>query len=202
MSARLQTTLPVRIIVFAKAPRAGFAKTRLIPALGADGAAALASSLLLHTLDEAMHAGVRDIELCRTPMHDPLWQTLPLPRGLQMTDQAGGDLGERLARAAHRSLEAGQPCILIGTDCPALHDAVLSPASDGGYVALGLRHFEPSVFTDMAWSTEVVARDTVSRLLQAGMSVHQVPALHDIDEPADLQHLPKHWTQEIHHAHP
>ena len=216
MSSLLQTTLPVRIIVFAKAPRAGFAKTRLIPALGADGAAALARSLLLHTLDEAMHAGVRDIELCRTPMHDPLWQTLPLPGGLQMTDQAGGDLGERLARAAHRSLEASQPCILIGTDCPALdaralrelalnlqsHDAVLAPASDGGYVALGLRRFEPSVFTDMAWSTEVVARDTVSRLLQAGMSVHQVPALHDIDEPADLQHLPKHWAQEANHAHP
>jgi glycosyltransferase A (GT-A) superfamily protein (DUF2064 family) len=82
------------------------------------------------------------------------------------------------------------------------HDAVLSPASDGGYVALGLRRFEPSVFTDMAWSTEIVARDTVSRLLQAGMSVHQVPALHDIDEPADLQHLPKHWAQEANHAHP
>ncbi len=216
MSALLLSTLPVRIIVFAKAPRAGFAKTRLIPALGADGAAALARRLLLHTLDEAMRADVCDIELCRTPMNDPLWQTLPLPAGLHVTDQAGGDLGERLARAAHRSLEAGQPCILIGTDCPALnagalrelalnlasHDAVLSPASDGGYVALGLRRFEPSVFTDMAWSTEVVARDTVSRLLQAGMCVHQVPALHDIDEPADLQHLPKHWTQEIHHAHP
>ncbi len=216
MSAFLQAAQQVRIIVFAKAPRAGLAKTRLIPALGADGAAALASRLLLHTLHEAIRADALDIELCRTPMNDPLWQTLPLPVGLHVTDQEGGDLGERLARAAHRSLQAGQPCILIGTDCPTLdaralheialhlmsHDAVLAPASDGGYVALGLRRFEPRLFTDMAWSTELVARETVSRLLQAGMSVHQMPVLHDIDEPADLQHLPKHWTQETQRAHP
>lgn len=216
MNASLSSIPPTRIIVFAKAPRAGFAKTRLIPALGADGAAALATRLLLHTLNEALHSNAGDVELCRTPLNDPLWQTLPLPDGLQMTDQEGGDLGERLARAAHRSLRAGQPCILIGTDCPMLdaqalrelalslhsHDAVMSPASDGGYVALGLRRFVPTLFTDMAWSTEVVAQDTLSRLAQAGMSVQQMPVLHDIDEPADLRHLPQHWTQEPRHAHP
>lgn len=213
MSTPLQS---IRVIVFAKAPRAGFAKTRLIPALGAGGAAALATRLLLHTLDQALRAGVGEVELCRTPLTDPLWHSLPLPDGLQVTDQEGGDLGERLARAAHRSLQAGQPCILIGTDCPTLdapalrdlalklrsHDAVMSPASDGGYVALGLRRFVPTLFTDMAWSTEVVAHDTLSRLSQAGMSVHQMPVLHDIDEPADLQHLPAHWTQEPSLAHP
>lgn len=204
----------VRIIVFAKAPRAGFAKTRLIPALGAGGAAALAARLLTHTLHEAMRAEVGKVELCRTPLNDPLWQTLPLPSGLLVSDQEGGDLGERLARAAHRSLTAGQPCILIGTDCPALdapalrevaehmrtHDAVMVPASDGGYVALGLRQFVPSIFTEMAWSTEVVAQETLNRLARAGMSVHQMPVLHDIDEPADLQHLPLHWTQEHQHV--
>lgn len=205
---------PIRIIVFAKAPRAGFAKTRLIPALGAGGAAALATRLLLHTLREALQADVGPVELCRTPLYDPLWQALPLPTGLQVSDQEGGDLGERLARAAHRSLAAGQPCILIGTDCPALdastlreaalhlhtHDAVMAPASDGGYVALGLRTFIPSIFSEMAWSTEVVAQETLNRLVAAGMRVHQMPVLHDIDEPADLQHLPPHWTQEPPHA--
>lgn len=205
---------PIRIIVFAKAPRAGFAKTRLIPALGAGGAAALASRLLLHTLREALQADVGPVELCRTPLNDPLWQALPLPTGLQVSDQEGGDLGERLARAAHRSLATGQPCILIGTDCPALdasvlreaalylhtHDAVMAPASDGGYVALGLREFFPNIFTEMAWSTEVVAQETLNRLVQAGLHVHQMPVLHDIDEPADLQHLPPHWTQEHPHV--
>lgn len=206
--------LPIRIIVFAKAPRAGFAKTRLIPALGAGGAAALATRLLLHTLHEALQSDVGPVELCRTPLNDALWQTLPLPTGLQVSDQEGGDLGERLARAAHRSLAVGQPCILIGTDCPALdasvlreaalhlhtHDAVMAPASDGGYVALGLREFFPNIFTEMAWSTEVVAQETLNRLVQAGLRVHQMPVLHDIDEPADLQHLPAHWTQEHPHV--
>jgi uncharacterized protein len=205
---------PVRIIVFAKAPRAGFAKTRLIPALGAGGAAALATRLLLHTLHEALQAQVGKVELCRTPLNDPLWHTLPLPQGLDVSDQEGGDLGERLARAAHRSLSADRPCILIGTDCPALdaqalrdvaaamrqHDAVIVPASDGGYVALGLRAFVPSIFTEMAWSTEVVAQETESRLWQAGLSVHRMRVLHDIDEAADLQHLPTDWTQEPSHA--
>lgn len=206
----------IRIIVFAKAPRAGFAKTRLIPALGATGAADLATRLLLHTLGEALRADVGDVELCRTPADDALWQTLPLPGSLHMTDQGDGDLGERLARAARRSLEAGQPCLLIGTDCPGLdapalrdmtrhmrwHDAVIAPASDGGYVALGLNRFVPTLFADMAWSTEVVARDTVTRLLQAGLRVHPMPVHHDIDEPADLRHLPEHWPPERRHDHP
>lgn len=216
MNAHHQSTQhqPVRIIVFAKAPRAGFAKTRLIPALGAGGAAALATRLLLHTLHEAMRADVGEVELCRTPLNDSLWQTLPLPAGLQISDQEGGDLGERLARAAYRSLTAGLPCILIGTDCPALdatalrevamhmrmHDAVIVPASDGGYVALGLHQFVPSIFSEMAWSTEVVAQETLIRLARAGASVHQMPVLHDIDEPTDLQHLPRHWTQEHKHV--
>lgn len=216
MNAHHQSTQhqPVRIIVFAKAPRAGFAKTRLIPALGAGGAAALATRLLTHTLHEALRAEVGEVELCRTPLNDPLWQTLVLPPGIRVSDQEGCDLGERLARAAHRSLAAGQPCILIGTDCPALdapalrevtehmrtHDAVMVPASDGGYVALGLRQFVPSIFSDMAWSTEVVAQETLNRLARADMSVHQMPVLHDIDEPADLQHLPQHWTQDHQHV--
>lgn len=204
----------IRIMVFAKAPRAGFAKTRLIPALGANGAADVATRLLLHTLDQALLASVGDVELCITPANDPLWQTLHLPGGLHMTDQEGGDLGERLARAAFRSLDAGQPCLLIGTDCPSLdaqmlramalalhqHDAVITPASDGGYVALGLRHFVPTIFTDMAWSTNVVCATTRERLMQADVHVHVMPVQHDIDEPGDLQHLPSSWINEASHA--
>jgi uncharacterized protein len=204
---------PVRIIVFAKAPKAGFAKTRLIPALGAKGAAALAARLILHTLSEALQAGVADVELCITPWNDPTWETLRLPSGLHISDQESGDLGERMARAAQRSLDAGQPCILIGTDCPTLdaknlrecaqfmqsHDAVMVPAHDGGYVALGLCRFVNDIFTDMVWSTPTVAPVTMSRLLQAGLHVHQMPAQQDIDEPADLDALSPNWTLERNH---
>lgn len=204
----------MRVIVFAKAPQPGRAKTRLIPALGADGAAALARRLLDHTLAEATQAGLGEVEWCRTPAHDPLWAAIPPPAGVTVSDQGEGDLGDRLARAASRSLQTGQPCVLIGTDCPALdrhalqqvgqalhtHEAVIVPAFDGGYVALGLRRFESALFRDMAWSTASVAATTIVRLESAGFTLHRLPPLHDIDEPADLAHLPSNWIEDIRHA--
>ena len=195
-----------RIVVFAKAPVAGFAKTRLIPALGAEGAANLARGMLSHTLAQALAAGAKAVELCMSPAPpDPAWQGVVLPSAVNQTAQGDGDLGERMNRAAERALALRQgPVLLIGTDCPALnaaqikeaarqlahHDAVLLPASDGGYVLLGLQAPCPGLFTDMAWSTPAVAQETLSRIARLGLSVWQGPTLHDIDEPSDLTYLP------------
>ena len=195
-----------RIVVFAKAPVAGFAKTRLIPALGAGGAANLARDMLSHTLAQALAAGAKAVELCMSPApHDPAWHGVVLPAAVDRTAQGDGDLGERMNRAAERALALRQgPVLLIGTDCPALnagqikdaarqlarHDAVLLPASDGGYVLLGLQAPCPGLFTDMAWSTPAVAQETLSRIARLGLSVWQGPTLHDIDEPSDLAYLP------------
>lgn len=196
-----------RIVVFAKAPLAGLAKTRLIPALGAKGAADLARDMLIHTLDQALAAGVQAIELCMSPApSDPAWQGGPLPRAVEQTDQGDGDLGARMSRALGRALALQQgPVLVIGTDCPALnaaqlseaarqlghYDAVLLPASDGGYVLIGLQAPCPSLFTDMAWSTPVVATETLRRMARVGLNVWQGPTLHDIDEPSDLKYLPE-----------
>lgn len=210
----------LRIIVFAKAPRPGLAKTRLIPALGAAGAAALAARMLAHTLDQALASGVGVVELCAAPAPgDAVWQGVELPVGLALTAQGEGDLGERMARAAQRagesgesgeSGEAGESCagvLLVGTDCPALDaaclrraagalraaDAVIAPTADGGYALLGLRRFDASLFADIAWSTPTVAATTLARLEALGWSCARLPLLHDIDEPADLVHLPPGW---------
>ena len=196
-----------RIVVFAKAPLAGLAKTRLIPALGAKGAADLARDMLIHTLDQALAAGVQAVELCMSPApSDPAWQGVPLPRAVEQTDQGDGDLGARISRALGRALALQQgPVLVIGTDCPALnaaqlseaarqlghYDAVLLPASDGGYVLIGLQAPCPSLFTDMAWSTPVVATETLRRMARVGLNVWQGPTLHDIDEPSDLKYLPE-----------
>lgn len=197
-----------RVIVFAKAPRPGLAKTRLVPALGAAGAAALASRMLAHTLQQALASGVGAVELCATPVPgDSAWEGVELPHGLLRTAQGEGDLGERLARAAQRVLNAGEAVLLIGTDCPALDaaclrqaaaalrqaDAVIAPAADGGYALLGLRRFAASLFEDMAWSTPAVAATTLARLDALGWSCTRLPLLHDIDEAADLVHLPPGW---------
>lgn len=195
-----------RIVVFAKAPLAGFAKTRLIPALGAAGAAALARRMLHHALEQALATGVQAVELCMSPAPgEPAWQGVALPPAIDCTAQGEGDLGERMSRALVQALALQQgPVLLIGTDCPALsaghiaeadrqlaqHDAVLIPAADGGYVLLGLRVHCPGLFTNMAWSTATVASQTLARMASLGLKVWQGPVLHDIDEPADLRCLP------------
>lgn len=97
---------------------------------------------------------------------------------------------------------------MLGTDCPALTasrlreaatalmsaDAVMHPANDGGYTLLGLKRLHFRLFEDICWSTEVVARQTLERLQECDMSCRRLEILHDIDEPEDLQFLPRDWA--------
>jgi rSAM/selenodomain-associated transferase 1 len=189
-----------RLVIFAKAPVAGKAKTRLIPALGAEGAAQLASEMLAQTVKAALASGVGAVELCADPAPEhPDWSN-KIPAGVIPSSQGEGDLGERLARAARRVLDGGERILLIGTDCPELvaarlaaaaaklerHDAVIHPTRDGGYALLGLSQFDPSLFEDIAWSTDTVAAETMQRIAALGWSLRVGETLHDIDEPADL----------------
>jgi rSAM/selenodomain-associated transferase 1 len=201
-----------RLVVFAKAPQPGQAKTRLAPALGAEGAANLARTLLEHTLRQAHDAGVGPVELCMSPApHSAAWLDISLPAGITCADQGDGDLGARMARTVARvTTELRQPVLLFGTDCPALdaahlraaaqalrsHDAVLLPVADGGYVLIGLKAPCPELFTNMPWSTAVVAQETQRRLAALGLSTWVGSMLHDIDEPADLIHLPLHFLSQ------
>jgi rSAM/selenodomain-associated transferase 1 len=194
------------LIVFAKAPVAGQAKTRLIPALGAAGAAALAERLLEHTLGAAVAAGFDTVELCAAPdAGHPALQRLARERDLVLTEQGTGDLGARMHRALERALQTHERALLIGSDLPALdaprlrqaaaaldsHDAVFVPALDGGYGLVGLRRAEPRLFEGMAWSrTDVMAR-TRERARDAGLRWAELPAVADIDEAADLRYLPE-----------
>lgn len=198
-----------RIVVFAKAPLAGSVKTRLIPALGAQGACTLARQMLHHTLQQARTAHIGPVELCMSPAPDhPAWRGVDVPADVTRSAQGAGDLGERMARAVLRvTTQPGQPVLLVGTDCPGLtaaqlrtaadrlasHDAVLIPATDGGYVLLGLKAPCPELFSHMPWSTCDVTRETLRRMVALDLRAWQAPPLHDIDEPADLVHLPAPW---------
>jgi rSAM/selenodomain-associated transferase 1 len=188
---------------------AGFAKTRLIPALGAQGAAGLAQNMLRHTVHAALAARLGAVEICATPdATDSAWQNLALPEQLCWTSQGDGDLGQRMARAASRTIQQGEAVLLVGTDCPAIdasvlhkaghtlqaHDVSLIPTFDGGYALLGLKKFDASLFSDIPWSTDVVASITFNRIQQLGWLVDTLPMMHDIDEPADLQYLPTVWN--------
>ncbi|MEW5787306.1 MAG: TIGR04282 family arsenosugar biosynthesis glycosyltransferase [Pseudomonadota bacterium] len=201
---------PVRILIFAKAPQPGRVKTRLIPALGAEGAARLAARLLERALEQARAAGVGPVELCMSPEPDsPEWASILLPPDIATNDQGEGDLGRRMARAAQRCIDCGEAALLMGTDCPGLdaerlrqaaarlqdHDAVLHPAEDGGYPLLGMNAFAPELFADMPWSTPAVARLTLERMAALGWRTWIGETLWDIDEPADLACLPK-WLRQ------
>ena len=193
-----------RIIIFAKAPQPGFAKTRLIPALGAEGAAKLAQQMLFNTLFEVLAADIGTVELCSTPKIDDIaWQGITLPLGIEITDQGEGDLGARLARASERAIENGRSVLLIGTDCVEMsatllreaaqslheHDAVIHCTADGGYALLGLKRYSAVLFSDMPWSTDAVASTTIARIKQLGWSLHVGQLLHDVDTPQDLKYL-------------
>lgn len=203
---------PVRIVIFAKAPLAGFAKTRLIPALGAQRATDLAQRMLAHTLREALAAAIGSVELCVTPSAtDTAWQFLGAPAAVQWSNQAEGDLGARMAPPAQRVIDGGASVLLIGTDCPELNaarlrqaadalrhaDATMYPTSDGGYALLGLNRFHPLLFREIAWSTPSVAYSTLCRITNLGWTVQKLDTLHDIDEPADLSRLPSAWREQI-----
>lgn len=199
--------IPVRILVLAKAPVPGQAKTRLIPALGPAGAASLARRMLDHVLEQAILAGVGPVELCASPAPSaPAWAGIVLPTGVETSVQGDGDLGARMARACVRAMTRNRRLLLIGSDCPALnaarlcdaaaaletHDAVIHPADDGGYTLLGLNRFHPSLFADMPWSTSAVAELTLARMQALAWRVCVADALPDIDVPADLNRLPPH----------
>jgi rSAM/selenodomain-associated transferase 1 len=197
---------PVRIVIFAKAPVPGQVKTRLIPALGAVGAAKLAARMLDLALKQAIEAAIGPVALCMSPASGAAeWAGTALPAGIETSDQGGGDLGERMARAARRVIANGEAALLIGTDCPGVnaaclrlaaahlaeHDAVLHRAEDGGYPLLGLRAFDASLFDAMPWSTPAVANLTQERLTALGWRVWMGETLRDIDEPGDLACLPE-----------
>lgn len=191
-----------RLHIFAKAPLPGLAKTRLIPALGAAGAAALQQRLIRRTLATAAQSGLATELWCHPDCAQPFFAACAGEVTVELRSQQGADLGERMH---HAFVTAAAPALLIGTDCPALsaqdlrtaaaalaaHDAVLGPAADGGYYLIGLRRPQPTLFRAMPWGTDAVLALTRARLCSAGLRWQELPLHHDIDTPDDLVHLPK-----------
>lgn len=193
------------VIVFAKAPIAGRVKTRLVEALGAVAAAELASDLLQVTLSEVTASKTDALLIATEPaVEDPAWQSTTLPESAQTITQSRGNLGRRMAAATQYALQHFDRILLVGSDCPSLTaarisaslqalddaDLTITPAADGGYVALGMSSFHECLFDDIPWSEPEVAEITLARASDAQLSVDIQPTLADIDRESDLQHLP------------
>ena len=193
------------ILVFAKAPVPGEVKTRLAPALGAAGAAALHARLVARTLETAGAAATGPVTLCCAPdASHPVLVELARMHGAALAAQGPGDLGDRMHAAFRRSLAGAPAAIVIGCDCPALapahlreaaaalaggDDAVLAPAEDGGYVLLGLRRAEQSLFDGIGWGGPTVLEATRARLAALGLRWRELETLWDVDRPEDVARL-------------
>ncbi len=174
------------VIVFARESRAGRVKTRLIPLLGAEGAARLHARLVARALATARAARLGGVQL---------WTT---------RRQRGKDLGERMRHAFQRVLRRSARVILMGTDCPMLRatdlrqaarwlsggaDAVFAPAEDGGYTLIALRRVSPRLFADVDWGSERVMAQTRERLAALGWRWRELPEVWDVDRPSDVARM-------------
>lgn len=192
------------LLVFARAPVPGQAKTRLIPALGAAGAAKLHARLVRHTLRQAVAAEVGPVTLCCAPddLH-PFFAECARDFGVELLRQQGDDLGQRMAHALAAALRYCRHVLLVGSDCPALSPAILRaaalalqssaavfvPAKDGGYVLVGVHDAMPPVFDGIAWGGAAVMAQTRASLRTQNILWQELPPLADIDTPRDLQRL-------------
>lgn len=191
-----------QLIVFMRWPKAGVTKTRLIPALGAEGASELHRRMAEHTVAVAREfcASRRaTLSVCFTGAGVDMMQSW-LGDGILFEPQSSGDLGDRLLQAFEAHCPSSDYVLVIGTDCPALspdileqaavslesHDVALGPARDGGYYLIGLKGAHASLFAGITWGGGDVYRDTLTAAVAAGLSVAKLPELSDVDRPEDL----------------
>jgi len=200
-----RTTGEARIVVFAKAPHPGTVKTRLIPLLGEDGAAALHARFVTRTLSTARAAAIGTVDLfCAPGVDDAFLRFCGARYCVRLENQSGGNLGTRMLNAFERALASAGLVILIGTDCPALTaehlrearrrlaagaDAVFAPTEDGGYALIGLRRCDARLFDGVAWETPSVMAETRARLRTVGWHWEELEELWDVDRPEDYQRL-------------
>lgn len=189
------------VAVFAKAPRPGHAKTRLAPALGLDGAAALYEAFLTDTLAHVAELERVELALFATSSADrPALEG----RGVDVIPQIEGDLGARMEHALAWGLSRAPRALVIGSDLPTLPatrlrdaivaleraDVVLGPAADGGFFLVGVRR--PFEFGAVRWSSPHALADAEANARARGHTIARVAPWYDVDTPEDLALLRQH----------
>ena len=208
------------LIVFAKNPMPNKVKTRLVPTLSPEQAAALYRAFLVdwcETLDELSHI---DMVIAYTPLGSQTDLQALIGNDAIYIPQVGADLGERLASAARWAIEQGYAKILlVGSDSPTLplsyisqalvmldsRDIVIGPSVDGGYYLIGFRSGTcanrsannaaatvPFIFEEIAWSTAQVFQQTVARVRSANATLGILHPWYDVDTAEDLAFLHAH----------
>ena len=184
------------LLVFARAPRPGQVKTRLIPHVGAERAAAIYRDLLTGTLQTALHAGFATTQLWLAGNRHPYFDKITSGTAPEIYQQQGADLGDRMHHAFARALKRYRVAILIGSDCPVLtvgdlkqarhalrkNDIVLGPARDGGYYLIGLCKNSSTLFKGIAWGEASVLSETRARIKALDWQLSLLTERWDVDD--------------------
>jgi len=193
------------VLIYLKYPQEGKVKTRLAKDIGQQEATRVYEKLLHYTFavtDQLPKAEFKVVAMCDPfkPLSD--YQAYLSSYRAVCRHQSGRNLGERLANGFRETLNETDSAIAVGTDCPGLetqhyhqsrsllktqYDLVLGPSRDGGYYLLGMKHFYPTLFTEIPWSTEMVGRLTQAKAKGLGLNVHRLELLSDIDTLEDWE---------------
>ena len=208
-----------RVVIMARAPVPGRTKRRLIPAIGAERAAALHRAMIRHAVTSALASGVGPVELWCTPNPEhEVFRSLESEFRIELHMQLGPDLGARMLSAIEARPGA---TVVIGTDCPFIEpddlvraagalnaaggrgpptrtdhpghacgaDVVVAPALDGGYILIAVNRPAPELFTEVEWGTGRVLDQTRARARAARLRLIELEARRDVDRPEDLETL-------------
>ncbi|MGD1701600.1 TIGR04282 family arsenosugar biosynthesis glycosyltransferase [Dapis sp. BLCC M229] len=195
-----------QLIIFTRYPEPGKTKTRLIPALGAEGAANLQFQMTETTIKKANKlANMMSLSIeIRFAGGDLQLMKNWLGSDLKYQEQGTGDLGERITRAFESAFDREmKSVVIIGTDCLSLtpeimlqafakltqSDLIIGPAIDGGYYLIGLKKIIPELFQEINWGTSEVLSKTVAIAQNINLAIDYLPELSDIDRPEDLEKL-------------
>ncbi|MCA1765588.1 MAG: TIGR04282 family arsenosugar biosynthesis glycosyltransferase [Desulfobulbaceae bacterium] len=202
-----------KLILFTRYPEAGRVKTRLIPALGPKGAAALQARMTEDTLRTAEAAAAEndlDLEIRHSGSDTGQMATWLGPHH-SYRGQGSGDLGDKMARAfAGAFQDHYHQVMIIGADCPALtartladgfaglrgHELVLGPAADGGYYLIGLSRHCPELFAGQPWGSNTLLSATIAVARKLDLTFHLLEELADVDRPEDLEAFGNHSDPE------
>jgi len=208
LACMARKSFPRGIIIFTRFPEPGLTKTRLISALGAEGACRLHRTLTEKVIAQVQ--GVRNFFPLQVEIHFSGGSREQmagwLGRDWEYVLQSGSDLGTRMEQAFLRAFRQGwKKVVLIGSDLPdvtaalireafrqlADYDLVLGPARDGGYYLIGLKENRPELFRDhISWGTAEVLKKTRATADRLGLTIAYLAMLRDVDRPEDLAGLP------------
>ncbi|GAB4241064.1 MAG: TIGR04282 family arsenosugar biosynthesis glycosyltransferase [Candidatus Methylacidiphilales bacterium] len=187
-----------------KAPRPGWVKTRLAADLGTTRATAIYRHVVEHQMRHIPPDWACTIHYSPPDAGEEMraWLQDKANQAIAFAPQNEGDLGARMLGAVRHGLAHGaEGVVLLGGDCPELlkddlieaachldgADVVIAPATDGGYVLLGLKQAHARLFEDLPWSTSEVLALTLRRVDELGLTVRRMRLFSDVDQIEDAQ---------------